>query len=228
MKGRTPWNKGLTKDNHPSLMKMSLTMSGRMQSNFRKWEVAHPVYYAQLERSPDSAEFYGVLLGDGCVERYPRTEKLTLCFNSKEQKRIGRLAKLTEEIFKKKPTIRIRKDSKCVDVYLYQKHISSRLDFPTGIKIRHELRVPAWIKRSNLHLVRCLKGMFESDGNLCVDSNNHTCVIKYTSYNHSLLEDVYNALLRLGYNPQFRHRDVRLARKLEVAKFIELISFSKD
>lgn len=73
--------------------------------------------------------------------------------------------------------------------------------------------------------VNCLKGLFGTDGDWTVDRKNYTNVIKFTNYSDTLLEDVFVCLQRLGYHPQQRQHDVRLARHLEVERFVRWIKF---
>lgn len=109
------------------------------------------------------------MLGDGCMEKFPRTDKITISFNRKGQEHLQHVSNMIYLLFSKKPSIRIRKVGKCDDLYLYQKNISQRFGFPYGSKIRNYLSIPQWIKDDKLYLQRCLKGLFETDGDWFVD-----------------------------------------------------------
>ncbi|MDO8520308.1 MAG: LAGLIDADG family homing endonuclease [Deltaproteobacteria bacterium] len=224
---REPWNKGLTKYTHPSVLKISKTLSLQTTSNFSKWQQKNKRYYAQLKQGIKLAELYGVLLGDGYIEKLPRTERLIISFHSREKRRIHRIDRFIGNLFKTKPKIRNRLMSHCIDVYLYQKNISQRLGFPTGKKASFNLHIPRWVKKSDKYLLKCLKGLFESDGDLCIDKKYQTNVIKFTNTNQTLLDDVHQSLVHLGYHPQRRMLDVRLAQKKEVTDFVHRIDFRK-
>jgi len=105
--------------------------------------------------------------------------------------------------------------------------LSKRLDFPTGIKLKKPLRIPKWIFSSRRFLTSCLKGLFETDGDFVIDSKHLTYVIKFNNRSQSLLDDVCQALVGLGYHPQRRKIDIRLAKKKEAFAFAELIAFRK-
>lgn len=222
-----PWNKGLTKFNNDSLLKTSITLANKKKSNFWAWQQKNKIHYHPLKKSIFLAEFYGTMLGDGCMERFPRTDKITISFNRNDQKHLRHIFRIINLLFDKKPSIRVRKVGNCDDLYFYQKNISQRLGFPYGNKLHNFLLIPQWIKNNNLYLKHCLKGLFETDGDWFIDMKYNTNVIKFTNYSVSLLKDVYKSLLILGYHPQLRQKDVRLARRKEVYKFVDWIQFKK-
>lgn len=222
-----PWNKGLTKSTSPSLLKTSITLKNKERSNFFNWQQKNKVNYSILQPSVNLAEFFGTMLGDGCMEKFPRTDKITISFNRKEQDHLQHIFKIITLLFDKEPKIRVRRDSNCDDIYFYQKNLSSRLDFPYGNKLKNDLVIPEWIKRDVLYLKHCLKGLFETDGDWFIDKKYNTNVIKFTNLSSTLLNDLYIVLCDLGYHPQLRSTDVRLAKRKEVYKFAEWIQFRK-
>jgi intein/homing endonuclease len=227
MKKRVPWNKGHTKDSHPSVRKIAHTLAAKPRSNFYEYQKRNKVSYPPLEHSSKLAELYGTVLGDGYIEQFPRTERLIISFNSKEKDHIEHIKGIVQDIFFKTPVKRHRKRAQCTDIYIYQNSISSRLKFPTGKKSKHELHIPIWIKNNRKYLLSCLKGLFESDGNWTIDKGNYTNVISFRNNQQHLLDDVYESLTTLGFHPQRRKLDVRLARKAEVHRFAGMIGFRK-
>lgn len=205
--------------------KISATMKKRRLDNFRKWRNLNQIYYAPLRKSGGLAEFYGTMLGDGCIEGFPRTEKLSISFNSKETDHISCIRKLIFQLFGKKPSIRRHKGKHCIALTLYQKNISSRLKFPIGIKRLHPIGIPLWIRKNRGFLVKCLKGLFETDGDWVVDKKHGTNVIKFTNVSQSLLKDVHTALVQLGFTAHIGRKRVTISRKLEVRKFVKMIKF---
>lgn len=222
----TAWNKGYTRETHPSVAKISKTMANKETYNFESWlEERRKAAEHPLERSGDLAELIGIILGDGCLERFPRTERLYVSCNSEAAQFIQHVSKLMESVFHKRPHLRKRRDANCVDINLYQQNISFRLQLPTGNKVANNVAIPAWIKEEPSYLVRCLKGLFETDGCFSEDKANYTCVIEFKSCCQQLLKDTYDALVTLGYHPQGGKDYVRLARKAEVFHFKDLIKF---
>lgn len=223
MPGSIPWNKGKTQLELSGLAKIA--EARKKTNNFLEWRRANPIKYAPLTKSVGLAELYGTVLGDGCLERFPRTEKLSIAFNSKEGRHIIYIAKLIERLFKKRPFIRKIENAHCVYVGIYQKNISKRLKLPLGKKYNHSLRIPLWIKNNKLYLIRCLKGLFETDGDWVVDRTYGTSVIKFTNIIESLLDDVYKCLIDLGFHANRGKRRVTISRAEEVKRFVNLIKF---
>lgn len=218
-----PWNKGRTKLNATGLQKISEARS--KNNNFQSWYPKRKIFYAEIRRSAALAELYGTILGDGCIEKLARTEKLVTSFNSNEKDHIRHVAKMIERIIRKKPTTKKRSLYNCTDVYLYQKRLSERLEFPTGRKLNHALKIPEWIKNNKNYLTKCLKGLFETDGDWVIDKKYGTNVIKLTNMSQSLLKDVWQCLKQLGFSPKLQAKNTRLARSKEVYRFVKMIKF---
>ena len=221
--GTIPWNKGKTKFELPGLLKIA--EKRRQKNNFLNWYKENPVHYAKLKHSVNLAELYGTMLGDGCIEKFPRTEKLSIAFNSKETDHIAYIVKLVRRLFRKNPTVIKMHDANCIKITLYQKDISKRLKFPTGFKAEHRLIIPAWIKGDRKYLIGCLKGLFETDGDWVIDKKYGTNVIKFTNVIDSLLDDLHQCLIRLGFPANRGKQRVTISRIKEVEKFVKLIKF---
>lgn len=181
--------------------------------------------YPQLIKDESLAELIGIILGDGNLYRHPRTENLRITVNSKDKYYIHHIVNLVENVFKKKPSVVKRKGKQAVSINLYQKFISERLRIPVGDKIRNNVGIPLWIAYKKKHLVRCLKGLFETDGCFQKDPANYAQYIEFKNNCVKLRKDVHSALVNFGLNPQFGSNYIRLAKKQEVHRFKELIDF---
>src|SRR3989344_3671297 len=82
------WNKGQTKYTNPSVKKISDTMKLRKINNFKIWmdkmkaEGKIKSKYPPFKKDGNLAELIGVVLGDGHISSYPRTEELRIISNS--------------------------------------------------------------------------------------------------------------------------------------------------
>lgn len=227
--GPMPWNKGDTKENNLSLLRLSKTLKIRKEWNFSKWQKEikkqRAIQYQELSQDENLAELIGIILGDGNLYKHLRTENLRVISNSKDVVYIRHIADLITRIFHKSPSLIKRKNENATVVCLYQCRISKRLNLPCGNKIENNVGIPSWIFFNEDYMVRCLKGLFETDGCFHEDKGNYTRIIEFKNNCMRLRKDVYNTLLRLGFNPQFGHNYIRLARRDEVYKFKELIEF---
>jgi hypothetical protein len=181
--------------------------------------------YKKLKKDKYLAELLGIILGDGCLSKYKRTESLRIICNSKDSKHIKHICGLIERVFDKVPNFSKRKGENTVDIRLYQKFIASRLCMAFGSKIKNNIGVPNWIKENKRYSIYCLKGLFETDGCFQNDLKNKTQYIELKNLCCKIRLDTYEILLNLEYNPQISNTYVRLARKKEVYSFIELINF---
>lgn len=184
--------------------------------------------YIKLERNAFLAELIGIILGDGCITKFERTESLRITCNANDIKYVLHITELIKRIFKKEPTYTRRKIESAIDIRLYQKFISSRLELPPGNKIKNNIGVPAWIYEKNIYIVNCLKGLFETDGHFRKNPNNYLHVIELKNHCKQILQDAYKMLQLLGYSSQLGKVYVRLARKKEVYDFVENIDFRNE
>ncbi|MFA5355363.1 MAG: hypothetical protein WC302_01325 [Candidatus Paceibacterota bacterium] len=226
-----PWNKGCIKESNLSVAKISRTFKTRKIDNFKKWrEKAIRLgiirnKFPKLEKNGDLAELIGVVLGDGYIGKFPRTELLTIVSNSKNTGFIERYSKLVAKIFQKKPSLSKRKTSNCVDIKIYQKEISERLDIPSGARGNLVKEIPRWIIRNRNHLKRYLRGLYEAEGSFCIHRPTYTYKFLFANKNESLKQNVYKGLEILGFHPHESKYQIQISRKEEVFKAKKLIRF---
>lgn len=226
------WNKGFTKETHPSVKKISQTMRRKKIDNFKYWrEKAKkigviPGSYPDFKKSKELAEYIGVVLGDGNISEFPRTERIIISCNANNPGFINYYAKLTEKIFNKRPTVSRILDKNSVRISLYQKNISKRLGIPSGNRGGRDIKMPNWIFRNKVYLIKFLRGLFEAEGSLSVHKKTYTYNFQFSNRNKSLLRITERGLRALGFNPEIRKNiAIRLRRKKEVKNFRELIKF---
>ena len=228
-----PWNKGLTTKTDIRLKKMSDTFKKKGINNFILWRnnrikkgvISMPLKI--LTQNTDLAILTGLILGDGHIEVYPRTERLTISLNTKYPKLIKYATYLIERVFRKKPNPCKITGVNCVRLSLYQKDISKRLYIPTGDRSKDTIGVPYWIFKQNEFIIGCLKGLFEAEGSLSIHEPTCTYNFQFSNKSPKLLEYVRESLVFLGFHPEVRCNGIRLRKKKEVALFKSLISFRK-
>jgi DNA-binding transcriptional regulator WhiA len=229
------WGKGFTKETHPSIKKRAETMKLRKIDNFARWRMEMkalgiiPSSYPQLIQSGDLAELIGVVLGDGHIKKYPRTEELSIFSNSNNPGFIGRYSNLIEKIFNKRPALTKHSRGNCTRIRIYQKEISSRLKIPFSPRGKLNFSVPKWILRNREYIVRYLRGLYEAEGSHCVHQKTSTYKLFFSNKNDSLLRIVFELLVKLGFHPHASKNNycVQISKKDEVLKAIELLEFRK-
>jgi|SRR3989344_4200889 len=230
---RTSWSKGFTKDTHPSVQKISETMKRRKIDNFAawrleavrkgKWRTEFPLFV----KNGDLAELIGVVLGDGHVQKFPRTERLLIFSHSNNKGFIKRYTRLVESIFEKKTYVYKETNVNCVRISLYQKNISKRLGIPTGARKLSTIVVPSWVLRNQALTIRYLRGLYEAEGSYSVHLPTSTHKFVFTNSNQSMLKNVVKLLRVLGFSPHFDRKRVQLSRRAEVERAVDLLEFRK-
>ena len=227
------WSKGLTKENHLSIRKISDTMKRKKIDNFAEWrerarrEGALKTTYPLLEKNGDLAELIGVVWGDGHIGRFPRCDCLRITANGDNKGFIKRYANIVEKVFDKKPTVAQVRRSKAVTITIYERFISDRLGVPHGS--RHDVGyvVPDWITKDRKHVLRLLRGLYEAEGNYNIHLPTYTYKIQFANVNPSLLGIVYALVRDLGFHPHWSPRQIQVSRKNEVQNLKNLIEFRR-
>jgi len=225
-----PWSKGYTKETHPSVLKISETFRKNKIDNFKKWRDRMKKLgkiksnYPPLKQNGDLAELIGVLLGDGNIFKFPRTEALTIASNAKNKGFIQRYSSLIQKIFSKKPKIN-KPYGGCVRIRLYEKNISKRLNFPTGARKNQNTKIPLWVLKNRNYLIKYLRGLYEAEGSFCVHKPTYTYKFLFGNRNESLLRNVYRGLKILGFHPHESKYQIQISKKEEVYRIKDLIKF---
>jgi len=225
-----PWNKGYTKDNHPSVEKIARTFKRKKIDNFKNWREEMkkmgriPSGYPPLKKDGDLAELIGVVLGDGNIHHFSRTEGLTISSNASNRGFIQRYAQLVKKKFSKDPAID-KFFKGCTRIRLYQKNISKRLGVPVGARGKINIKIPYWVLKNKEYLIRYLRGLYEAEGSFCVHEPTYTYKFLFSNKNKSLLHNVYWALKILGFHPHESKYQIQVSRKKEVYEIKNLIKF---
>lgn len=231
LKKRQAWIKGKTKETDIRVKKISDTFKKKKIDNFLQWRQKMRKLgiirssYPPFRKSDELAFLIGMVLGDGNIGKFPRTERLLVALNSKYPKLINYVAYLMAKFFEKEAIMKKVKASNRIRVWIYQKKISQRLQIPSGNRRWITSGIPSWIWRSKKNIVECLKGLFEAEGSLSIHLPTYTYNFQFSNKNQKLLDDVEKALRMLGFNPEVRSDKIRLRKKKEVFKFKELIKF---
>lgn len=191
------WSKGFTKETHPSIRKISDTMKRKKIDNFALWrnrmkELGEiPASHPSFGRSGDLAELMGVVLGDGHLSRFPRTEELTIFSNADNKGFIERYSHLLEKIFSKKAYVAKMSRSNCVRIRIYQKEIKKCFGVPYSPRGKKSIGVPMWISKNKRYIVRYLRGLYEAEGSFCVHEPTSTYKFLFRNRNLSMLRNVF-------------------------------------
>ena len=230
-KGNIPWNKGKTKATDLSVRKISETMKLKHIDNFAKWRAEAklsgvvPESSKELKKSDDLAFLVGLILGDGNIYKFPRTECLRITLGTDKPKLAFYVVNIMENVFRKTPSMIKRNSSNCYNITFCQKNLSHRLEIPSGARRKLEIKLPSWVWTKDSYLLSALRGLFKAEASYCVHEKTCTYNFEFSNRNFYLLNEVEKGLKMLGFHPERRIYAVRLRKKKEAIEFRELIKF---
>ncbi|MBI2623870.1 hypothetical protein HYW67_00015 [Candidatus Parcubacteria bacterium] len=231
LKRPPPWNRGQTKATHPGVARISATFRERGIDNFVHWRQKMEARgrfhhsYPDFPHTGDLAELIGLVLGDGHICRFARTESLGITLNNKYQALIERTAKLIQRVFHKKPARLVRRDANCTRLVLYQKDISRRLGIPNGNRSQADNGIPQWVWRHKPFLIRCLRGLYEAEGFFSQHLPTYTYKFSFTNSNPRLLNDVFRGISTLGFAPHREARRITISKRAQAFACRTLLRF---
>ncbi len=182
------------------------------------------------------AEFWGIMLGDGNVQR---TEGYKIgTYNIKitghailDKDYLSNFVKpLGEKLFGIRSRVYKAKSNQGFNVVFDGRRIVDFFEkehFKAGDKIKNLVTIPEWIRNNPQFLAACLRGLYDTDGCFYKLTNQNSYQVGFTNYNPALLNDTRNSLLSLGIGVSkiSRGRDITITKKSEIAKFYKLIGF---
>lgn len=215
----------LSKELKVSLDKIKNISSGRTRFDSLFKERHQYRFFPQ--RSLKLAELIGIMLGDGNIYKFKRCQRLTVSCNSSYVAYTKHVSHIVRIVFNKEPSILTRTNAKCCDVRIYMQDIDKALGLPAGNKLKNSVKIPEWIFNKKPHLIKCLKGLFETDGHYGLSKKFYVEYMQFCNKSETLKLSVFRALKLLGYSPQIGSNYVRLARKDEVHRFIREVKFER-
>ncbi len=191
--------------------------------------------------SMELAELFGIILGDGHVEKKitgkkARCYSIVIAGDSRNDRNylIEYVSHLLKTLFGEKGSINYGKDKHSIYLKIHGKKIVEFVEnkgILNGNKKMNSQSIPAWILKDDDYLRVCLRGLVDTDG--CVyyiSKKNKNLRISFTSYIPKLLNTVRNSFIKLGFHPSkvIVEKNIYLSRKEDINKFMHEIGFSND
>lgn len=123
--------------------------------------IAYPKYSEEL------AEFVGIVLGDGGIADY----QITVTLNSAdEQEYASFIIHLMRNLFRVPVVVSYRKNSLSMDLIISRvaliRFCIEKLGLSKGNKIKHQVDIPAWIRKNQKYALACVRGLIDTDGSV--------------------------------------------------------------
>lgn len=188
------------------------------------------------KETKELAEFYGIMLGDGNLSKIKGYKvanyQIRIVGDSRFDKDylINFVKPLIEKLFEINVNVYKIKDGNGLNINAYGLRLVEFLEskgFTPGDKIRNQITIPNWIKKNEIFLKSCLRGLFDTDGSVYKITNQNSHQISFRNYNITLLTDVRNSLISLGITPSriTKGNEILITKKSELRKFLNDVGF---
>ena len=147
-----------------------------------------------MQLNENIAELMGILTGDGFINYYSKNRAYVIDISGNKAKDFDYhknfIGLLVEELFNFKPKIYFVNNQKAIRTRICSKDIFNSVKeygFPIGRK--EEISIPSWITNNKLFFRRFIRGVFDTDGCLCLKQKEGKKypVISISSKSKSLL-----------------------------------------
>ncbi|HVA11399.1 MAG TPA: hypothetical protein VNG32_04525 [Candidatus Dormibacteraeota bacterium] len=179
------------------------------------------------------AEFIGILIGDGGVTKY----QVAIASNTIDDREyIVYIISLIRQLFGIDPSISVRKNMNCTVTVISSVNLVKYLKkqgVPVGDKLRQNLDIPAWILRDRKLAIACLRGIFDTDGGVYLETHKIKGKqysyprLAFVSMSPNLRASIHQVLTDLEFSPKIRNnRSVNLEKRLDIRKYFGLVGTS--
>lgn len=197
--------------------------------------------FIEPSESIELAELLGIITGDGHVEKIIRGNKvrcysITIAGDSRNDKDYlsNYVSILFSKLLNEKGNLFYSKNRNSMYIRIHGKKIVEFIEkkgILNGNKKHNNQSIPFWILKNDDYLKAFIRGLIDTDGCIYyISKTNKNLRISFTSYIPSLMRDVRNSLLKLGFHPSevIRGKDISISRKEDTQKFIKEIGFSNN
>jgi intein/homing endonuclease len=124
------------------------------------------------QKCEELAEFFGILTGDGFMNKYPgHNYVIEIAGDSRHDKtyQLEYASPLIHSLFKISPKVYYKKGQHTMYLRMQSKelyHFLSENGFPSGRK--NQIGIPQWISENEEYMTYFVRGLFDTDGSLCL------------------------------------------------------------
>ncbi len=187
------------------------------------------------KQSPQLAEFFGIMLGDGGISN---SWQANITLNAIADKDYAvYVVRLCEHLFGVVPAVRKRKTREALVISLASTTVVDFLverGLPRGNKLAAGLAIPQWIMKRSRFRGACLRGLMDTDGGLYIHRHRvggHTyrnIGLCFSSYSPALIGQVAHIFSECGIVPHVsgEGRKIYLYSEEAVKKYLAIVGTS--
>lgn len=185
----------------------------------------------KLGKNRDLAELFGILLGDGHLDKHSRDRGdryissyyVCVTLSTEEDKLISRTKELFRECLGEDPRVQDLNHASALNIKIYGKEVVQALEelgLKSGNKTENQVGVPSWIKDNKDFWKPCLRGLIDTDGSI-YERQSGNRVVYFKNKSRPLLDDFEYLCERIGINVSRAGEDARqIAAQKQVEKFV--------
>jgi len=164
----------------------------------------------------DISELIGIILGDGHIsfDKIKHSYLFSIYLNGiDEEKYLNYVRNFLLKIFKKEPIEKwerdkpsAKDDAKGVSLTLYGKEIVKQLlelGLISGNKVKNQVGVPSCVFSSENFIIRCLKGLFDTDGSIFLNKSRKSIYLSFSNGSMNLVEGFIKLCKKIGIVSHF-------------------------
>jgi len=178
--------------------------------------------------SEEFAEFYGVLLGDGCVNSNMKGFSISGDKILDKEYYINYLSRLILKLFGSKPSIIYDKKTRGMKILFYSKKVCKFLlesGFPIGLKCNGDTSFPSFILKNKENLSSCIRGLMDTDGSL--SAHPHSKIMIHLSITQKALrKSTINGLKELEISGGEFDKGIMIYGRNKIIDFYKKAGFS--
>ena len=184
-------------------------------------------------RSPQLAEFIGIVLGDGSIREY----QTTISTNAKTDRPYSYYIRgIIKKLFGIKLVRITPRPKNALDITTSSKNLVDFLikcGLKKGDKIYNQVNIPYWILKNREFSKRCVRGLMDTDGGIFFHKHKTKGIyyrnvgLCFTSHSKPLLNSFHKILLDLEINAKSDNvRHVYVYGRKEIAKYMNIVGSS--
>ena len=201
------------------------------KGKFQDRDIFHSFPFSKPSKSEKLAEFMGIMMGDGGMNK----SQLSITLHYKDDAEFCKyVVKLIKNLFRVNPTVKRPKMTSVNRITVSRVELIkflNNLGLVIGNKVKQQFDIPHWIKENGLYLKACIRGLVDTDG--CVIRHKYKVngkeyaykKLAFTTMSNNLRKTVFDAFKVWGFNPRItQNRDVRLENNKDMKRYFELIN----
>ena len=146
------------------------------------------------------AYIIGVSIGDGNLSNpNNRAVRLRITCDLKYKSVISEISNSLKQIFPNNKVSLVKRKDNCVDISCYSHKLEEILNWKAkeGSKFKQKVRVPNWVKENRSFTIKCLKGLFETDGSIYFDRKYK--MANFVTTIPDLSQDIQEMIQSIGF-----------------------------